>query len=318
MGDDVSEQQRIDVSTRKHRAHRAAQTQLFRGQGEQRGDCRGPGGLHHQLGPFQAQQQPARERLLTDRGHIVDQGGHMLERHRARLTHRDAVGHGLHGFQCHRVPGFQRHRPGGRTGGLHGDDPHLRTLRLDHRGDTGDEAAAARWHHDGAHFRQLLQDLQPDGGLPGHDVVVVERVNEHRAGFCRELRRRHQCLIDGGTGQVHGGSVGAGGHDLGQCGPHRHEHRRRDAQRGRGPGHTLRVVTRAGCHHTVDPLLLGQPADPVVRAARFERSCALQVFALQPHLVPAPVAQRTKGHHRCAPYHRGQPLGHLLDLADRY
>ncbi|EIU17585.1 hypothetical protein MA5S0921_0911 [Mycobacteroides abscessus 5S-0921] len=34
--------------------------------------------------------------------------------------------------------------------------------------------------------------------------------------------------------------------------------------------------------------------------------------------MPAAVTQRTEGHHRCAPYHRGQPLGYLLDLLDRY
>ncbi|WP_236737518.1 hypothetical protein [Mycobacteroides franklinii] len=34
--------------------------------------------------------------------------------------------------------------------------------------------------------------------------------------------------------------------------------------------------------------------------------------------MPAAVTERTEGHHRCASDHRGEPLGHLLDLLDRY
>ena len=49
----------------------------------------------------------------------------------------------------------------------------------------GQQPAAAGADHDRAHLRALLQDLQADRALPGDDVRVVERVDEHRAGLAR-------------------------------------------------------------------------------------------------------------------------------------
>ena len=75
---------------------------------------------------------------------------------------------------------------------LHPDDRDVRAQRLHRGGDAAEQAAAADADQHRAHVRHLLEDLQPDGALPGDDVDVVEGVHEHRAGLGRELAARRR------------------------------------------------------------------------------------------------------------------------------
>ncbi len=80
----------------------------------------------------------------------------------AGARHGDAVGHGQHPVQAHRVPGSQRPRVGRRAGCLHADHPHVATVS-DRGGDARQQAAAPGGHHDRADVGHLLEDLQADG-----------------------------------------------------------------------------------------------------------------------------------------------------------
>ena len=90
---------------------------------------------------------------------------------------------------AHRVPGGQRGRVRRGLLGLHRDHPHVRPQRLDRDPDPGHQPAAAGADQHRPDLRALLQDLQPDGALPGHDVGVVERVHQHRPGLGLERPR---------------------------------------------------------------------------------------------------------------------------------
>ena len=123
----------------------------------------------------------------------------MGEGHVARAADRDAVGHRRHRRPAATGPaGGQRGRVRRGALGLHADHPDVGRQRLDRDRDAGEQPAAAGADDDGAHVRALLEDLQADRALPGDDVGVVERVDEHRAGLARRCSAAAtQRLVDG-------------------------------------------------------------------------------------------------------------------------
>ena len=60
---------------------------------------------------------------------------------------------------------------------------------LDGAGDAADEAAAADGHDDGFEVGDLLEQLEADGSLAGHDGGVVEGVDEGDACSAAQMRR---------------------------------------------------------------------------------------------------------------------------------
>ena len=236
----------------------------------------------------------ARQSVFADRANRVGESPYMSKRDRPGQCNGDAVGHRRHRLGANGLAGGQRARPGRRGGGLHPDHPHLRRQKVRRSGDSGDQPATAGGHHNGGDIPNLLQDLQPDGGLPGDDVGVIERVDQHRAVLLRIFTRRDQRVVDRLADQVNSCAIRLGGHQLRQRDIDRHEHRRRDPQLGGGPRHALRMVAGAGRDHPASPVLDAQIGDPVVGAARLERPSALQVLALEPHLFARAIRQHPR------------------------
>jgi hypothetical protein len=54
---------------------------------------------------------------------------------------------------------------------LHADHLDLRVEALDRHRDAGREPAPADRHHDRPYLRALLDNLEAEGALPGHDVL---------------------------------------------------------------------------------------------------------------------------------------------------
>ena len=65
----------------------------------------------------------------------------------------------------------------------------LRPQRRRHRGDAGQQSAAAERRDDRVDVGQVFEDLQRDGAVPGDEAVVVERVHEEAAS-CAASRGR--------------------------------------------------------------------------------------------------------------------------------
>ena len=65
--------------------------------------------------------------------------------------------------------------------GFHGDDFHPRPQRLDHRGDTREETPAADRDDKCVKIGDLVQHFEGECPLAGHDVQIVEGMNEREA-----------------------------------------------------------------------------------------------------------------------------------------
>ena len=77
----------------------------------------------------------------------------------------------------------------GETGRLDPEDADVGLDGLGRGGHPGDQAAAADRHRQDLQVRRVLQHLQRDGALAGHDVQVVERMDEHQVPLARTARR---------------------------------------------------------------------------------------------------------------------------------
>src|SRR5690606_29414653 len=220
-----------------------------------------------------------------------------------------------------RLPRLERRRVGGRVRRLHPDDPHpaaqLRLELPERRGDPRDEPAAADRHDDVGHIRHLLEDLEGEPALTGHDIRVVERRDDDRARALGELGRRLQRLVDDMAVQHDVGPVVARGLQLRQRHTDRHEDRRADAQLARRERDPLGVVSGRRRDDAAGPLLLTQAREPVVGTAHLVRARALQVLCLELHGHPEQLGQEARrlhgGHH--GDLRRALPRG--TDLAER-
>ena len=280
VAEQLDQQQRVDVAAGQQHHHRRDEVARVL---QQRRHPGRPGRLDHLLGPLQAQQQTAGQALLRDRHHPPAVAGHDAERDVTRAADRDAVRHGPAGLHRHRVPGGQRARIGRDRLRLHADHGDLGVQGLDRHRDAGRQPAAAHRHHHGAHLRALLDDLEAERALAGHDVRVVVGVDEHGAGPLGEGQRLAERILHAGAVQDDLRAVPAGGLHLGQRRARGHDHGGRAAELPGGERDALGVVARAGRDDAAGPFGVGEPGDPVVRSADLEQPGPLQVLALEVH-----------------------------------
>ena len=164
---------------------------------------------------------------------------------------------------------------------LYADDPDLGAQRLHRDRDAGQQSAAAGRHQHGLHVGRLLDDLQADGALSGHDVEVVERVDEDRAGLRLVGPRGLEGVLEVAALEDHLGAVPPRGLLLGDRRALGHEHGGVDAEQLGRQRDALRMVAGRRRHHAAGALLLREPRDPGVGAAGLERAGALEVLALE-------------------------------------
>ena len=134
------------------------------------------------------------------------------------------------------------------------------------------QSAATGADDDRPHVGALLEDFQAGRRLPGHDVGVVERVNQHRTGVGGERDGLGERLVNGVSEEPHVGAVLAGGLDLRQRRTLGHEHRRLGAEQRRGERDALRMIAGAGRDDAAGPLGVRQSRDADIGAANLERS----------------------------------------------
>jgi hypothetical protein len=156
----------------------------------------------------------------------------------------------------------------------------------------------------------LLEDLQAAGALPGDDVRMVERVDQHRPGRGRELVRRDEALVHRGSDELDLRPICLGGGDLGHRRPVRHVDLGVDAQQLRGERHALGVVP--GARRDDPACLLGvrEAGHARVGAADLERPSPLKVLALEEDLGAHLLRQGPRVLERRRAHHAGQePFG---------
>ena len=245
------------------------------------GDAHSACALGHQLLLFQYGQDGAGDLALRHRHHLV----HILPAHiEGQVTgglDLDAVGHGVYAGEGDDLAFFQGFRHAGRARRLYADNAAARLQALHGVGETGDQSAAADRHEDHVHIRQLLQNLQTDGTLTGHDVVVIEGVDERQTLLVPQAHRLGVGVVVHAGYQHHVGAVAAGGLDLGDGCALGDTDGGLDAHVAGGKGHALGVVAGGAGDNAPRLLLIAEGGDLVVRAPQLEGAGLLQAVGLE-------------------------------------
>ena len=197
----------------------------------------------------------------------------------------DAVGQGVavgHGGDLAGLAGLI-HR--GHGGGLNADDLALGLQALDGEGDAADEAAAADGADDLLDLGQLLQDLQANGALAGHDIVIVEGMGKGVAVLGGQAGGLAGSVVVHTGDQNDLSAVLLGGLHLADGGAGGHADDGLDAKLGGGESDALGMVAGGAGDDALGSLAGGQRTDLVVSAADLESTGQLQVLSLDVQVV---------------------------------
>ncbi|SPC08061.1 hypothetical protein CT19431_190026 [Cupriavidus taiwanensis] len=220
---------------------------------------------------------------------VVDQFARDAEGLLADQPDRGAVREQAHFLQLDALAGIDRALHRVRIDGLHADHLDLGAHRLDVRGDTGDQPAAADGdEHRVDRARMLAQDFHGDGALAGDHLGVVERVDEGQLVLFLQ-HRGVVVRVAVGLAVQHDldplAAALAHGVDLHLRRGHRHGDDGLALQPGRRQRHALRVIAGGGGDHAALDLFRRQRGHLVVRAAQLEGEDRLGVLALEPDRV---------------------------------
>ena len=241
----------------------------------------GAGGLNDLLAALEQQQDGGGDLVVGDRNNAVYVLLDIFEGLFARSLYRDAVRDGVNGIRRLALAGAEGIRDRRSTLGLYADDLDARVDLLGAGSDTGDQSAAAGRNEDHVDKRQVAQDLERDGALAGHDVLVIERMDELRAGLLADLAGLGVGFVIDVARQNDISAVALGRGDLGDRRGARHDDGGFDADRACREGNALCVVACGGSDDCMQVALGIALHDLVVRAAHLERAGFLLVFVLQ-------------------------------------
>jgi hypothetical protein len=155
----------------------------------------------------------------------------------------------------------------------------------------GNEAAAADGDKDVGEIRHLLQDLQADGPLAGHDQIIIEGVDKEGTALPAGGHGSGIGLIEIASGEHHLGAIVAGGEHLLRRSALRHVDRCPDPEKIGGKSHPLGMIaggSRNDAFHQRFPRLGGHEIEG---AADLEGAGSLQVFTLEPERNPCQFAE---------------------------
>ena len=148
-------------------------------------------------------------------------------------------------------------------------------------GQARNKPAAADGYQNHVHIRQLLQNLQADGALSGHDPIVVKGVNKRQPLLIPQAHSLGIGIVIHAVHQHHIGPVAAGGLDLGNGGGGRDADGGGDVHIPGGKAHALGMVARGAGDDAPALLLVGQGGDLIVCAPQLEGAGLLQAVGLQ-------------------------------------
>ena len=249
--------------------------------GHHRRHADGAGALGDELLLLQNGQDSGGDLALTDGDHLI----HILAAHvKGQLAGRldlNTVGYGPHLGQRDDLILPQRLVHAGGALRLYADHLTGRLQLFDSFGHAGDQSAAADGGDDHVNVRQLLQDLQTDGALTGHNAVVIERMNKGIALLIPQTDRLGIGVVVHAGHQHHLRAVAAGGLDLGQRCALGDTDDGVDPHVPGGIRHALGVVSGTAGDDTPALLLIAEGSDLVIRATQLECAGLLQAIRLQ-------------------------------------
>ena len=239
------------------------------------------GGLNDLLASLKQQQNSGRDFVVRNRNDAVHVLLDVLEGLFARGLYRDAVRNGVNGVGRLALARAEGVRDSRSALGLYADDLDARVDLLCAGRHAGNQSAAAGRNENHVNERQVAQDFERDGALTGHDVLIVERMDELRAGLLTDLARLGVGFVVDVARENDVRAVALRRGDLGDRRGARHDDGGLDADRACREGNALCVVACRGGNDCVQVALGVALHDLVVRAAHLEGAGLLLVFILE-------------------------------------
>src|SRR5438105_7827143 len=209
------------------------------------------------------------EQLLREREHLREHArtaDAVDERPRVRDIESLALGEG----------GDERRR----RVGLGREDLRARAQRARGRGDPGCQTSTTERHDDRVDLRQILEDLEPDGAVAGHDRGVAEGVHEQAVDAVATMgAERVEPLVVRHRNDL--ASHALHGRELRGRSALRYHDGAGDAEAVRVPGDALRHVARARGPDTARELRARRERHGVARAADLEGADRLKALELE-------------------------------------
>ena len=251
--------------------------------GEDGRQRRGPGWLQHLLHPLDGEAHPGQDRRIVEQDDVVEVPLAHRQRPDPRERRPEPVRDTVRLDAHDRVP-FQRDRHRVRPLRLDAIDAKARLALLECGRDTGDQSPATDTDDHDIEVRQVVEEFETDGAVPGDDRGVVERVDELESLLVPHPLHLRERLADVRAMEDDTRPVAQAGLHLGADGPDLHDHGDRDA--GRAPGPCIRLTGIPG--RQGDDAARSRPvrqrSDPVDRPARLEGPGLLEMlrFEVQP------------------------------------
>ncbi len=248
------------------------------------GGCDGAAGFGDELGLEEDAAHGVADVGLGDGKDAVDIRANVLEVQRADGLRAQAVGAGARGVGSGQFDQFAGAKALGSIGGEFGlgaEDAHVFLRQLGCGRDAADESAAADRSDDGAHVRQVFEDLERERALARDDEFVVVRRND---GVAVSSGERFGFFLSLGTCGSHKHDLGAEAAravDLYLGSIVRHDDDGFRLQGAGGVGDTLRMVTAGITDDAARAFRVGERGDLVVGAAQLERADGLLALELQ-------------------------------------
>ena len=134
----------------------------------------------------------------------------------------------------------------------------MRIQRFDGESHTRNQTAAANRHYYSLYIRQLVDNFQSDGALPGDDILIIERMNEGVAMLIFQFQRLLVGIIVNARYQTDFSTQSLGCFYLGDRSAFWQTDEALDAHGCSSQRYTLCMVARRTGYHTLRLFFIGE------------------------------------------------------------
>ena len=173
-----------------------------------------------------------------------------------------------------------RSKKGSADRSLNGHDLHLRRERVDRAGDPGHQPATAKRHDHHGEVVNVLDKLETDRALAGHDRRIVKGMNEVQTGRQGASLGQDNAVVERVAFEMYRGAVADRRVGLGDRRLRRHVHLARHARRTCRESGCLGVIAGRGDNYA-GPGPLAKSSELRRRPADLEGAGSLEVLGLK-------------------------------------
>ena len=261
--------------------------------GQQCGDAGGAGRLQQNFAALENEANGIAQCVVVDEDDVVNKFLDVRKRTGACNRCGKSIGDGVDAVETNRRVLLERARHGGCANGFDTNDARGRAQRFDGGGNAGDETAAADRYNDDVDIGQILDDLETNRALTGHDKRILVRMHECEAALFAQLlhlleRLEHVAVQDDFS------AVASAGIDFGLRRVRRHDNRAGNSFSSGAVGEGLRMIAGGDADHAARFFLRAQMMQAVEDTARLEGAGFLKAFGLEIHITAGAGGERAR------------------------